>query len=62
MMIAYRMRDRAIFLLGFAKNERENVSPDEMAALRKLATVWLHAPVSQIGKAIDEGVLQEVLP
>ena len=38
MMIAYRTKDRAFFLLGFAKNERENVSPDELAALR--STDW----------------------
>ncbi len=60
MMIAYRTKDRAIFLLGFAKNERGNISADELAALRKLTETWLHAPAPQIAKAIDEGVLQEV--
>jgi hypothetical protein len=59
MMIACRVKDRAVFLLGFAKKERQNVSPDELAALRKLAVVWLHAPDLQISKAIHEGVLQE---
>jgi hypothetical protein len=60
MMIAYRMGDRAIFLLGFAKNERGNVSDDQLAALRKLASVWLQTPVREIVTAIEEGVLQEV--
>ena len=60
MMIAYRMCDRAVFLLGFAKNERDNVSEDEVAALRKLALVWLHASAEGIAMAIEEGVLQEV--
>jgi hypothetical protein len=60
MMIAYRMKDRAVFLLGFAKNERGNVTPDELAALRALAKVWLYAPAPQIAKAVNEGVLQEV--
>jgi len=35
MMIAYRMGDRAVFLLGFARNERDNVTEDELAALRR---------------------------
>jgi len=60
MMIAYRMKDRAIFLLGFAKNERENISPSELAALRELVKVWLHASARSIGAALQEGVLQEV--
>ncbi len=60
MMIAYVARDRAIFLLGFAKKKRENVSPDELAALRKLAGVWLRATAPQIAKAVDEGVLLKV--
>jgi hypothetical protein len=60
MMIAYRTKDRAVFLLGFAKNERQNVSPDELIALRKLAEVWLRASDPQIFEAIQEAVLQEV--
>ena len=30
MLIAYRTGDRAVFLYGFAKNERENIGPDEL--------------------------------
>lgn len=60
MMIAYRIGDRAVFLLGFAKNERDNVSETEIAALRKLALVWLHASAGGIAVAMEEGVLQEV--
>jgi hypothetical protein len=37
MMIAYRAKDRAVFLFGFAKNERENISTDELLFLRKVA-------------------------
>ena len=60
MMIAYRTKDRAFFLLGFAKNERENVSPDQLAALRKLAEVWLRTSDARITDSIQEGILQEV--
>jgi hypothetical protein len=60
MMVAYRTKDRAIFLLGFAKNERENISPKELAALRELVKIWLHASDGQIATAMDEDILQEV--
>jgi hypothetical protein len=60
MMVAYRTKDRAIFLLGFAKNERENISPKELAALRELVKVWLRASDDQIATAMDDDILQEV--
>ncbi len=30
MIVAYRVKDRAVFLYGFAKNERENIDSDEL--------------------------------
>src|ERR1700683_1838925 len=30
-IIAYRAGDRAVFLYGFAKNERDNIGDDELA-------------------------------
>jgi hypothetical protein len=37
MLIAYRAGHRAVFLYGFAKRERENIDPDELATLREIA-------------------------
>ncbi|HEV2324090.1 MAG TPA: type II toxin-antitoxin system RelE/ParE family toxin [Terracidiphilus sp.] len=34
-LVAYRSKQRAIFLYGFAKNERENVRPDELTSFRR---------------------------
>ena len=36
-LIVYRERERAVFLYGFAKNERDNVDADELARLRRAA-------------------------
>ena len=36
-VIAYRQGDLAIFLLGFAKNERANISADELEELKMQA-------------------------
>jgi hypothetical protein len=33
--------DRAVFLCGFAKNERDNIDDDELATLEELAAGWL---------------------
>ena len=36
-IIAYRAGDRAVFLYGFAKNERDNIGDDELATIKELA-------------------------
>lgn len=59
-LVAFRLRDRAVFLYGFAKNERDNIDPDELADLRELAESWLTASVEQIGRSLVDGSLQEV--
>ena len=59
-MIAYRARSRVIFLFGFAKKERENISPDELVFLRELAKNWLTSDNAKIRKEIETGNLQEI--
>lgn len=60
MLVAYRVQDRAVFLYGFAKNEQENIAPDELASLREIAAAWLDADADRIAKAIGVRELQEV--
>src|ERR1700691_5599704 len=50
MIVGYRVKNRAIFLLGFAKNERENIEDDELLSLREIAEKWLAADASRIQK------------
>ena len=59
LLIAYRAGDRAVFLYGFAKNERENIGDDELATLREIAEAWLEANDECLEHAIREGILQE---
>ena len=61
MLVAYRIKERAVFLYGFAKSERENISADELHDLRQLGSNWLNASAQQITGAIKDGALQEVL-
>jgi hypothetical protein len=60
MLIAYGSEHRAVFLYGFAKNERENIDDDELATLREIAAGWLEASDELIKRAPEEGLLQEV--
>ena len=59
-IVAYRSSARAVFLLGFAKSERENIGPDELVLLRDLAGNWLGADAVRIRKEIEAGNLQEI--
>jgi len=60
MLVAYRAGERAVFLYGFAKRERENIDPDELLTLREIGAAWLTADERHIRQAIEEGLLQEV--
>lgn len=60
MLVAYRVGTRAVFLYAFAKNERENIAPDELLTWREIGAGWLAADAQQIARALAEGILQEV--
>ncbi len=60
MMVAYRAQGRAVFLYAFAKNERDNIDPDELLSLREIAENWLAADADKIALAVEDGALQEV--
>jgi hypothetical protein len=60
MIVAYRAKDRAVFLFGFAKNERENIDSGELPFLREGAERWLAADAAKIREALENGALQEI--
>jgi len=60
MMVAYRTQGLAVFLYAFAKNDRDNIEPDELLSLREIAERWLQASEAKIALAIADGALQEV--
>jgi hypothetical protein len=59
-IVAYRSRKRAVFLLGFAKNEQDNIEPDELQSLREFGEKWLAASSAMIRESIEDGALVEV--
>lgn len=60
LLIAYRSGNRAVFLYGFAKSERDNIVADELETLREIGAAWLEAKKERLGHAIKEGLLREV--
>ena len=59
-MIAYRAVDVAFFLYGFAKNDRDNIEPDELKTLRDIAVMWLQKNPQQIARYLLESEITEV--
>ncbi len=52
-VILYRRNTRAFFVYGFAKSDRANISQDELAALKELATEMLAYDEAEIMTAIE---------
>jgi hypothetical protein len=59
-LVAYRAGERAVFLYGFAKSERDNINPRELADWQKRAREALSASDELIEKNIADDILREV--
>jgi hypothetical protein len=59
-VIAYQTGMRAVFLVGFAKNERENVAPVQLADLKRAARDLLSRSEQALSEDLVQGRLQEV--
>lgn len=59
-VIVYRRSELAVFLLGFAKNERANIDDDELEDLRGQARAFLRLREDQIEAGLLEDELTEV--
>jgi hypothetical protein len=60
MLIVFRAGVRAVFIHGFAKNEKDNVERDDLAAIKKLAAGLLAYDDKTLARALAAGVLVEV--
>ena len=59
-VIAYRRAEKAFFVYGFAKKEKENLGPDELKTAKEIAEIWLPANAHRITVGLEEGELEEV--
>ena len=60
MVVAYRAGKRAVFLYGFAKSDRENLSQSELMTARKVAADFLATDADGLARAIEEDEIEEV--
>jgi hypothetical protein len=56
MLVAYRAQRRVVFLYGFAKNEKDNIEPDELASLQHRGLLAGGGPEPNRGSDRSEGV------
>ncbi|MBC3464515.1 type II toxin-antitoxin system RelE/ParE family toxin [Pseudomonas sp. RW10S2] len=59
-LLSARLGERYVFLHGFAKAEKANVTPTEQKALQLMGRVLVEMSSQNLAKAISCGVLEEV--
>lgn len=59
-LIVFRAGTRAVFVHGFAKNEKDNIAKDELFALKKLAAELLGYDNKTLTGVVASAVLLEV--
>lgn len=61
-ILVYHKGNRAVFVYGFAKNDKDNLSPVELREYQKAARVYLRLSETDIGKALQEIDYDEEVP
>lgn len=59
-IICYKKGARAIFIHGFAKNEKDNLSSKELLALKEFSKTLVSLTEKQIASAVKNGDFKEV--
>lgn len=59
-LLAYRSDDKSVFIHGFAKNDKDNISKKELQALKKLAGEYFGLSVPGWEKALKDSAVVEV--
>lgn len=59
-LIAFKQDDKAVFILGFAKNDQENIDCKILESLKKSAYDYLLATPAAMSNAVRNGKLTEV--
>lgn len=59
-IVSFRHGERAFFVYGFAKSDRDNIAPDELKAFRRLAAEMLKLDDRALAAATANGTFTEV--
>jgi len=60
-IVLFRRADKAFFVYGFAKNERDNIGWKELMAFRKLASLMLAYDERELGIAMSNNTIMEIM-
>ncbi|NDE91036.1 MAG: type II toxin-antitoxin system RelE/ParE family toxin [Alphaproteobacteria bacterium] len=60
LIIYYRQGDKAFFVYGFSKSERENIDRDEEKEFRRQAKIILAMNDKQVSALLKNGTYQEI--
>jgi hypothetical protein len=61
-IIIFQKGERALFVYGFAKSDREDIEPDELVGFKKLAKEWFTFSDQKIAAMIKNQELTEIGP
>jgi hypothetical protein len=59
-LVATNKGNRWIFVFGFEKNDRANISDEELEGLQAIAADLLARSAKQLDEAVADGTLQEI--
>jgi hypothetical protein len=59
-IVAHRQGDRLVFLHGFDKNDKDNISPREKQALHKLGDHYMTFSDAALSRTVRDGGIVEV--
>lgn len=59
-LVAFSSETRTVFVHGFAKNQRDNIGPDELDFWRRVASAFLVMSDIQLGELIEARDITEV--
>ncbi len=59
-IVTFQEDDRSIFLYGFSKGERANISPKEKKAFKKMSNQLMSKTEAELNKAVKNGALIKI--
>lgn len=60
-LLAFKSNSRAIFLTGFSKSDKDNISPSEKTVFKKLCVIYLNMNNNEIESMCNSKRLNEVI-